>query len=242
MTSAPYALGGTRLPLPLPGPEALTDQDPGRDRILAVVKAALLAELAGRWPAAVDQTSLAGRLPVESAFPHEPTEEFIQTNKAKLPALFVYSAPETTFSDHTLMEKQGTREIAVDYVLGPLKSDEMRRVGDVFRVFSALLSYIVEERGHEAFLAGPGNRPRNVLTGDATGFSDLRLRSVATGKAKFSEDSPTTYAAASATLAVQETTENGVAGLVFEGGEFSADVEEIEDLIHDDFEIEAEDD
>lgn len=202
-------------PLPVPptpdGPEGqtLVRFDPGPDILMRVVVAALRYELAEAFTVAASQTSLKGKGVVESYAPHEPTEEYLRTNIQKLPCLFVHRGGEVSYSPATLALRQASGQIRIDYVLGPFKSDEKRRLGGIVVAFEKILNKILQDGGHRAYRASEDGMPISLLTGDLTGFTKLELAGVVGGLANFGGENSTDYFSATATLNVLELEDLG---------------------------------
>lgn len=76
------------------GASTLAYLDPGLDILLALLKAGINSDLEPAWTPAALGTQLAGRNPVETTVPHEPTLELLRSAKVKFPVLFCHPADE----------------------------------------------------------------------------------------------------------------------------------------------------
>ena len=107
----------------VPAAATLDSLDPVNATFLALLSAAITAELSGAW--GVISASLPtghvlrGTTPVESSLAHEPTRELMQQRKATCPALFVYRTPEWTYEQESLYWWQRVQTWRAEYLLGP---------------------------------------------------------------------------------------------------------------------------
>lgn len=192
--------GALALPAPETGETTLASLDPARDILLALLAAALTAELGPRWTDAAAGTPLDGTVPVGSTLAHEPSLDTIREVKLKLPVLCVYRTGEATLTQHTLWRRRWSQDWAVDYILGPHDVGAERKMADVLVAAAKVIDLTIEQGGHRAYRTDRegevGAQQALVLgPGDATAyFSAITVRSVQAGPAAFAADSPRYWA------------------------------------------------
>lgn len=173
--------------------------DPGVDILLALLKAGINSDLQPAWTDAATGTQLAGRAPVETTVPHEPTLDLMRSAKVKFPILCCHPTDEVTREAFTKEEDVLVQRWAIDYIMGPLTTEEVRKVGAALRYVQKIVSNICKTGGHTAYaLDGNAVQAEQVLTGpgdDTCGFYRFKyINATRPGGASFGENSPTYWA------------------------------------------------
>lgn len=185
-------VGALELPTEADVGATLRELDPAKEILIAVFRAAILADLGPRWETARTGTPLADRDPVESTLDIEPTQEIIQQERLKFPLLAVYRDGNAEVTEFTLAIDRVTQRWGVDYVLGPLDPAAIRRIGNALHAVARIVMEVVNVGGHPAYgMDQSGTQPKQVLVGsyeDCTGFSSIRVVSWQTGQASFATD------------------------------------------------------
>jgi hypothetical protein len=194
------SIGDFRLPIPDSGLTGnLSDLDPVRSRLLALFKAALIAELAPAWNR-VSGTPLDGKAVVESAVEFEPTKEHLTQFNAEHPVLALHRSGPGVSEAHTLELDKITQPWTLHYILGPLDVAGARKLGDLCQVLvPRVIATVIRRQGHPAYESGalqffPG-------TG---GLQSIRLVSFEAGAARYADTTETVYACTMA-LEIVET-------------------------------------
>lgn len=165
--------------------------DPARDRLLSLFKTAINVELArsttiiatdSPWYAVTPNTSLDGKMPVVDTFYKMPSRAAFRETKLDYPLLALYRV-KTTAEEHTLSYEKQTCSWGLDYILGPLKEDEYRRVGGALEAVKKIVHLVIKKRGHPEFESGalqffPG----------VGGLAAMRVVEAVEGPAEFGEE------------------------------------------------------
>lgn len=190
--------------------------DPGRDILLGLFRQAIISELGGAWDqvrADLSVTEMASASVVNQTVPFDLRPQLARSFQFKFPVLAVYRTGDATFSEHTLVWDKLTQQWGVDYVLGPLPIEDVRRCGDILTAVAKTIALAIRRRGHPDYDSGSVQ-----FFEDAGRFSSVRPLSYAMGPASFSDgaDSPIYY-----TMSMKlETTE-----LVADRDGFATDLE-----------------
>lgn len=165
--------------------------DPGRDRLLALFKAAICWEF-GRSTSSVESdspwgiarvgTKLASALPVADTLYRMPTRAFLRETKVAYPLLALYRM-QATHDEATLHYDRIACTWGFDYILGPLSADDERRLMGALNAVRMLIPVVIRGRGHPAFESGA------LQFGQGNGrFSSIRVTTSAEGPATFGQD------------------------------------------------------
>jgi hypothetical protein len=203
-------VGKLALPTTDANESTLASLDPAQDILLELFKAAINEDLGPAWDDASTGTTLEGRCPVETIEPFEPTLEFMQQVKVTFPALFVFPMGEPTGREFSLNLSEMTQQWGVDYILGPFKIEDVRKLGGALRVVQKIISEICRVGSHPAYgLDANEVQANQVIVGEGEGtcgFKSFRyVGSTPPGQASFGEGAPTYWA----TRIVCESTELG---------------------------------
>ena len=173
------------------------DLDPAKAELLALVKAAIIAEFGDIWATIGDPVY--NSQAVETEIPAEPNKELITSTKINFPALFVWRSGEPRFSWFTTGTRQLEQVWGIEWILGPLEADFAAHVTNLFPRFAALVDQICQLGGHPSYpTTYTGTFLKQTLfDADGCGFSKAEIDSdngVRWGGASFAEDgSPPIY-------------------------------------------------
>lgn len=201
--------GKIRVPLAETGEQDLESVDPARTILLDLFKAAIIAELAPRWAAAVAGTPLRKSAPVETIFPEFPEQVFLQQIETKWPMLAVYRSDDPeTYDQHTLWERRITAKWGVDYCIGPLELGNFIKLNSVLTLVPRIIDGVIEAGGHRAYAtqaAGNAVQAKRVFGSfdGCCGFNSIRVVEARSGAAAFSQSGPKYHCAS----VILETTE-----------------------------------
>jgi hypothetical protein len=163
-------VGNIALPTTSTGATTLAYLDPAIDILLALFKAGINGDLGPAWDDAKPGTQLDDRSPVESTVPHEPTAELLQSAKITFPALFVYRTGEGQVTEFTRQIDQVSQRWTIDYVMGPLVIEEIRKLGNARRVVADIIREVLKVGGHPTYAMDDNNvQAKQVLTGEGSG-------------------------------------------------------------------------
>ncbi len=189
----------------LPADETLTADglpaalDPGRAVLLGLFKQALLSELTAAWNVARVGTVLSAAPVVNSTWPFMPSPQVMRELRTEFPMLAVYRSGEATYAEHTLAIEKLTQPWTVDYVLGPLGVEDVRRLGDVLSAIPKVLGLCIRRRGHPDYASGA------LQFGDDEGrFASVALTGYELGPAASAGPDSPLYYAASVKLVTEE--------------------------------------
>ena len=156
--------------------------DPVRDRLLDLLSTALNAELGPAWNKVRAETSLASKSPVEDTLYDQPRRAILREGNFSFPLLALYRSGEATFEWHALDIRRSTQPWVLEYILGPLKVEDYRRVGAVLTAAARIIDLTIERRGHPAFESGTLQ-----FFPDRGGLASVSVRSARQGLASFGE-------------------------------------------------------
>ena len=157
MTDSLYQrLGATVLPAGQVEDEQLGSVlDPARDRLLGLFSAAITAELATVWAVARAGTALATRAVVADTYPESPRKSTLRQANVKLPALFLAREDGPAEHEEFTLQLESTKcRWGLAYVLGPLKPQDHRRLGDVLNAVVKVVQLTIRREGHPAYDGG----------------------------------------------------------------------------------------
>lgn len=178
-------IGGLTLPLrPADFNGSFVSVDPARSRLLALFRTAINYELSEVWPLATKNTApLFNKQPVQDTLELEPTKQLMQERKAAFPLLVLHRVGRGDWFEHTLDMDRRDQDWRLYYILPALKTEDMRRIGDVCMVVSEVVRRTIRNHGHKAFEDGALQ-----WFGDASGIGAIKVKSQTIGHASFSED------------------------------------------------------
>lgn len=136
--------------------------DPVRDRMLSLFKTAINIELAlsttvtetnSAWFVVTPDTPLAGKLPVEDTFYKMPSRAAFRETALTYPLLALYRM-KSMHEEHTLNYEKEIQTWGLDYILGPLKEDDFRRVGGALNAVKKIIHAVIKRRAHPEFEGG----------------------------------------------------------------------------------------
>lgn len=182
--------------------------EPGVDILLALLKAGINADLQPAWTDAATGTQLEGRAPVQNTFPFSPTPELMRSAKMEFPVLFCHPIEDPTTAKHTTTQSRITQRWALEYIMGPLTTEEIRKIGGAIRYVQKIVNGIAENGGHISYaLDGNSVQASQVLIGEGAGtcgFDTFKYVSATPpGAIAFSESGPTYWG----TVMIVESTE-----------------------------------
>lgn len=165
--------------------------DPGRDRLLALFKAAILAELGPTWDRVFGENSgcpqehpLCGTLPVQDSLPLEPQQALVQMRKNGFPLLCLHRDVEARRDDLSGQERSSYKQPwQLHYILSPLTVGGVRKFGDVLGYVGMLADAVITNRGHPAYENGDAQ----FFEGRG-GFASISCLGWKTGPATFSAE------------------------------------------------------
>lgn len=197
--------------------------DPARDRLIALLNAALTAELDAVWDVAKVGTALAGANVVASTIYREPDQGLLRSNATAWPLLAVYRTGEPQeYEWFTTSYRMITSTWRVDYILGPLNEADMRRLGGMLELVPRVVADVVWSRGHSSYESG--TQQFGLGKGDLAGIDIARHRA---DFASFSEeDKGLQIPVVAIELTVQEIEEPhySATAVPFEGADFSGEI------------------
>lgn len=169
----------------------LTALDPGRDILLGLFKQAIISELGAAWDQVKPGTALQTAAIVEQTLPFDPHPQLARQVQLRFPLLAVYRTGDGQFAEHTLVWDKLTQQWGVDYVLGPLAVEDLRKLGDALPAVAKVIALAIQKRGHPDYDGGAVQ-----FFDDAGRFASVRAVSYKTGPALFApgDDSPVYYA------------------------------------------------
>lgn len=178
-------IGGLTLPLrPVDFDGTFTSVDPARARLLALFRTAISYELSEVWPAATANCApLFNKQPVQDTLELEPTKRVMEERKADFPMLVLHRVGRGDWFEHTLDMDRRDQDWHLYYILPPLKTEDLRRVGDVCMVVAEVVRRTIRNHGHKAFENGALQ-----WFGDASGIGAIKIKSQNVGQASFAND------------------------------------------------------
>ena len=169
--------------------KTLTALDPARRILADLFKAAINAELAEAWVAAVANRllpdgAISAELPVADVLELEPIRSRMQQRQAKFPLLAIYRSGQGEYSPHVLGEVKLTQPWTLDWILGPADVATEFQLGDTAVAVAKIVALVIRRRGHAAYQSGA------VQFGDiASGIGAIRIvRHIGPAQAKFADD------------------------------------------------------
>ena len=157
MTSNYLATGGIQHPTEATDVEngqLYSVGDPARDTLIALFSAAINAELGAAWNSARTGTALSASAPVADTSYTAPRRSVLRESGYQFPLLAVYRTGEAPWSWFGLDVRQRRQRWGVDYILGPLKAEDERRLGGALNWVAAVVDQAIEQRGHPAYEDG----------------------------------------------------------------------------------------
>lgn len=178
-------IGSLTLPLrPVDYNGSFVAADVARSRLLALFRTAITYELREVWSAATAKVDpLFNKQPVEDTLELEPTRQVMQDRKAGFPLLVLHRVGKGDWFEHTIDMDRRDQDWRLYYILPPLKTEDLRRVGDVCMIVPEVVRRTIRNHGHKAFEDGALQ-----WFGDSSGIGSIRLKSQNVGQGAFSED------------------------------------------------------
>jgi hypothetical protein len=204
--------GRLELPLAQSRAASLAALDPAQTILLDLFSAALNAELATVWRAAVAGTALElAATPVVTKLPAVPDAAKLQQMKAEFPLLCVArSASRPATGDQLSIDLPRLTQLwDIDYLLCPLTAGNEIRLTPILQAVDKIIRSVVEEGGHMAYATRSNDGftyAEGVLgdDGDTTcGFFSCSVQESAFGPARISRDGPS-FQACGLTLRTEE--------------------------------------
>lgn len=183
----------------------LTPLDPARERLTALFKAAINAELGTAWTTVTNTLdsghALYGTSPVQDTLELAPSPAVMTQRKPAWPLMCVYRSGKATLEPFTMHIDRIVQEWTVDYILGPLDVGDLRKVGDVCIAVAKIIRAVIRRRGHASYDSGALQ-----FFPDKGGLGAIELKSSeGPGQASFAGDeSGTLYYALTMTLETVE--------------------------------------
>lgn len=178
-------IGGLTLPLrPVDFDGTFTSVDPARTRLLALFSTAISYELAEVWAnATANCAPLFNKQAVQDTLELEPNKRVMQERKADFPLLVLHRMGRAEYVEHTTEIDRRDQDWHLYYILPALKTEDLRRVGDVCIIVAEIVRRTIRNHGHRAFEDGALQ-----WFGDASGIGSIRVKSQSVGQASFSDD------------------------------------------------------
>lgn len=207
--------------------KTLTSLDPARRILADLFTAAINAELAEAWTAAVANRfepdgPVSSTLPVADVLELEPTRPHMQARQSGFPLLAIYRNGTGQYEQHTLGETRLRQPWTIDWVLGPADIAQKFQLGDAAVAVSKIIALVVEKRAHPAYQSGA---LQFSIDGNASGITSIRMvRHVGPGVARFADDESSSYYAI--TIEIETLEVAGVSGNeedaagVFDGADY----------------------
>lgn len=197
--------------------------DPARDRLIALLNAALTAELTAVWDVAKVGTALASSAVIGTTTFREPDPGLLRTNATVWPLLAVYRSDEPQeYEWFTNSYRMITSTWRVDYMLGPMKESDHRRLGGMLELVPRVVADVIWKRGHSSYESG--TQQFGLGKGQLAGIDIARHRS---GIATIGEeDSGLQLPMVAIELTVQEVEEPGYSATLvpLEGADFAGEI------------------
>lgn len=178
---------------------SLDTLDPAKRRLLALLKAALNAELGGAWTVVSAATRLTGTTPVQDAYPYRPTPQRVQERKAGWPALYLHRAGKASFDEFTVALQRKVQPWQLHYILGPLEIGDAAKLEDALWMAADVVSGVLECGYHPAYESGGMQ-----FGSDQAGIAVARMTGAEVGEALFSQGDNVTYYACLMDLETEE--------------------------------------
>jgi hypothetical protein len=186
-------IGATKLPLDAGdvGSEFSLDTiDPVKRSMLALLVAAINAELGGAWTRVVTTIpQMRGTTPVVDSYPYEPTAQRMTERSPKFPALFLHRSGEANYQGLSIAETKKTQSWSLHYILGPLTVGGIAKLEAALWLVPDVVRATLEEGSHPAYLSGAPQ-----FDEDTGGLTNIGLASANAGEARFSQNTPSYYA------------------------------------------------
>jgi len=195
-------IGGVKLPAEasaLDSEVSFDTLDPAKRRLLALLVAAINAELGGAWTTVAAMTALAGTSPVEDAYPYRPDSQRAQERKTGWPTLYLHRQGRAQYEEHTTVLQRKTQQWQVHYVFGPLQVGDVAKLEGALWIAADVVAAVLELGYHPAYESGAMQFGQ-----DEAGISQARLVGAEVGEAQFAANSEITYYACLMELETQE--------------------------------------
>lgn len=125
--------------------DSLTPLDPSRHEMAGLLAAAINGELGAPWAKIVATLPathiLRGSKPVQDVAELEPDATVLGTRRNGWPLLAVYRQGKATVTWKFEARQTRTQRWNVDYILGPLALDDVRKVGDILTAAGSVVAY-----------------------------------------------------------------------------------------------------
>lgn len=197
-TSLHQRLGSLSLPPDVGTIESagtLTSLDPARRILADLFRAAINAELAEAWTAAVGNRFLpdgpvSSELPVADVLELEPTKAHMQSRQSGFPLLAIYRSGTAEYQPFNMDELRLVQPWTLDWILGPVDIAQKFSLGDMAVAVAKTVALVIRQQGHPSYQGGA------LQFGDeASGIASIRMvRHVGPGIARFAaEESGDSY-------------------------------------------------
>jgi hypothetical protein len=175
------------------GAQLFSAFDPGRDALLDLFEAAINQELAhdtsavqttSPWYACVSGTPLANAMPVETKLREAPRRSLFRGARYTFPLLCLYRQ-RSEHDEATLGRERITTFWGLDYILGPLVSDDYAKLGAALHAARTIIRLVIRRGFHLAYDSG------SKQFGAGNGhFSTIQIVEDAEGPATFGLEGP----------------------------------------------------
>lgn len=184
-------------------PDTGASLDPGRDVLLALITAALNAELSDVFTVTDLGSSLGGATaPVGHTLKVGPDRQKLRLKPSGWPLLAVYRDEEPARNEQaTLAHWHRIQQWHVDYVVGPVQDDQDEKRADFARAAASVMLLTLDAGRHPNYQSG---KPCLGLGGGCAGFSWVRIVSDIVGQPRFADGDDMRYHAASIVLETAE--------------------------------------
>jgi hypothetical protein len=208
MTSSYRTLGAFTEPVTVAqvtADKTFTVLDPARDIALDFFAAAINGELGTAWSTVADTAGMTGTTPVTTKWPKPLVTKLLQEEKATFPILAL-SRVSSRMHRVSIHESKQLTQWSLDYVLGELGSDGVRKMADVVTVVPGICEHGLQDNCHANYLSGAA-----VFGPGSSTFTEIQIdpdRDIEYGPAKFAGDDENapTYWSASIPLLTDERT------------------------------------
>lgn len=196
-------IGALSLPISLPVEGTTLDLDPSRHRLIELFATAINAELGTAWTQITNQLPaghpLKGKSVVQDKLELPPTGFTMKERKPEWPLLALHRDGTGVYEQHTLTYDKLTQPWQLHYVVGPLDTAGVHKLGDVCIAVAKIVKLVIKQRGHKSYEDG-------AVQWMGTGVSAIDLKShEGPGPARFAgDDAETPYLAITMALETVE--------------------------------------
>lgn len=138
--------------------DSFAPADPTRGTLLALFRAAIIAELGAVWTKVTNTLpsthDLRGTDPVEDLLELPPTHEVMQQRKASFPLLCLHRVETRTYAATSSNNTELAQPWNLHWILGPLDVANSRKLHDACLIIEGIVNGVIAQGYHDAYLAG----------------------------------------------------------------------------------------